>query len=116
MEAVVYPGFSRGGLWDRSPSAGSEVSAQPLAQFCYLLANVERSEALQVLNFNVHCVCYNQKLAIIVLYRSAHNNNNININILLHRSSLPAPPYVTLSLLAHIFSLTKFASLLLARA
>jgi len=39
---------------------------QPLAYFCFLKAHFERFEALQVLHFNVHCVCYNQKLTIIL--------------------------------------------------
>jgi len=57
---MAYPGFSRGGLGDGSPSAVSGAPPEPLAQFFYLKANFKRSEALQVLNFNVHCVCYNQ--------------------------------------------------------
>jgi len=46
--------------------AGSGAEPQPLAHFCYLKVNFERSEALQVLNFYVQCVCCNQKLTIIL--------------------------------------------------
>jgi len=53
------------GLGDRSPPAMSGALPQLLAYFCYLKENFECSEALQVWNFNVQCVCYNQKLTII---------------------------------------------------
>jgi len=36
--------------------AGPGAEPQPLAHFCYAKANFERSEALQDLNLNVHCV------------------------------------------------------------
>jgi len=116
MEAVAYPGFSRVGLGDQSPSVGSGAPSQPLAQFCYLKANVEVSEALQVLNLNVQCVLsptisdhivYTESLTIIIISTSIYIF--IALLCLLHH-------IVTLSLLAHIFSLTRFTSSLLARA
>jgi len=44
---------------------GYGAEPQTLSHFCYLKAKFKRSEALRVLNLNIHCVCYNQKLTII---------------------------------------------------
>jgi len=69
VRSVAYPGFSKGanieGVWGTEVPQRVWGSAQ-LAHFWYLKANYECSEALHVLNGNVQCVCYNQKLTIIV--------------------------------------------------